>query len=160
MKLFACHGTTIDTLLFNDDLRSQSFQMNLGYKIDSLKFDDDGLVLSQYVSASGDTSNTYDNSHSALLPNEPALAVRVVAPDNPLFNVSLNAEELLCKFSTTEQTGMIGLYNSIGIKIQEIAISAGESFKNLNISNLSSGVYFVRFTCGATNAIRRVNIVR
>jgi aminopeptidase N len=160
MKLFACHGTKVDTLIFTNNLRSQSFQMYLGYKIDSLKFDDDGSILSQYLSANGDTSNTYDNIHSSLLPNAPELAVGIVTPDNSLFQVYPNGEELLCKFNLTKQIGTIELYNSVGSRVQEIQVSSGESYAKMNIRNLSSGVYFVRLRSGEVSAMQRVNIIR
>jgi aminopeptidase N len=172
LHFFAYHGTVKDTLSFSNNQRSQAFLQDLNYTIDSLGFDDDAFPLCIYFGASGDSSYSFDAnltqlyhqtvlSHRILpLPYAPQLAVHSTSASNAEFSVYTSREELSCRFSTTKQTGMIELYNSIGMKIQEIAILAGESLKNLNISQLSSGVYFVRFTSGAVNAIQSVNIVK
>jgi len=130
VKFFAFHGNQIDTITCENNLRSQGFQKSLGYVIDSLKFDDDALILS---------TDTMIYSTS-LLPN----AVRTGNPMQSAFEVYRDGSELLCTFSSTDQNGILELYNSLGMKIQSVTVSSGETSKKLDIRNLSSGIYFVR----------------
>jgi aminopeptidase N len=142
VKLFAFHGSQVDTITCENNLRSQGFQKNLGYVIDSLKFDDDALVLS---------TDTMLYSPS-LLPN----AVRTGNPMESAFTVYRDGSELICTFSPANQSGTLELYNSLGMKIMDVSVPGGETLKKLDIRNLSSGIYFLRFA----GDVRSVNILR
>ena len=146
VKFFAYHGATIDTLNFENYLRSQGFQKSLSYTIDSLKFDKDALILS---------TDTVIYS-AGLLPN----AVQRSSAEHSIFNVYHEGGELLCRFNTTQENGTIDLYNSIGMKILSTNIPSGETIQKLDIHNLSSGVYFLRYMNGSANEVRSVNITR
>ncbi len=168
LKFFAYHGAkpSIDTLIFQNDLRSQGFQQSVNYKIDSLKFDDDALLLSTSITQSDDTVNVSPVIHSFLLKNSPELgnspgsAVRSAADQVSDFTVYREGSNLICRFSDVKTSGVLELYNSVGMKIQDAIVATGETMKTLDTHNLASGVYFVRYSNGSINEIRSVNIVR
>lgn len=146
VRFFAYHGASIDTLIFDNYLRSQGFQKSLGYHVDSLKFDEDALILS-----------TDTVSYSAgILPG----VVGTSSPQHSTFNVYHDDGELLCTFGITEHTAAIELYNSVGMKILTLPISGGEASKRIDTHHLASGVYFLRYMNGSANEIRNINITR
>ncbi|HYM21489.1 MAG TPA: M1 family metallopeptidase, partial [Candidatus Kapabacteria bacterium] len=51
LQFFAYHGKLVDTLRFTNNARTQEFFAGLPYKLDSLGFDTDALVLSEYTVA-------------------------------------------------------------------------------------------------------------
>jgi aminopeptidase N len=142
VKFFAYHGSSVDTLSFENSYRSQRFNKMLAYKIDSLIFDKGDLILSQ------------DTLYYA-----PELDVR--SEDSPTadFEVYKDGEELLCKFTSLE-SGIIELYNSVGIKLISKVLQNGDNFKQLNIQHLPSGIYFVRLSNSFANQTRSVTITR
>jgi len=125
-----------------------------------VQFDDDALILSTYITSNGDTSHTFDSRHSRLLANAPALAVRSASKANSIFNVYPEGGELLCKFNASASGGTIELYNSVGMSILSMAVFGGENTKKLDIRDLSSGIYFIRYTSGAANEVRSFNLLR
>jgi aminopeptidase N len=141
MKFFAYHDAQPqpDTLQFMDDLRSKAFQKALAYKIDSLIFDHDDLILSI------DTI-----SYAA------ELAVHSQNEPNAVFSAYLDGNTILCKFDGQEQSGIIEVYNSAGMKISDAQVMGGEVLKCIPCGNFASGMYFIRFR----NAIQKVSIVR
>lgn len=143
VKFFAYHGGVRDTLTFFNNTRSQSFQKAVPYTIDSLLFDQDALLLS------------VDTIYYA-----PQLGVRSKNDSHLQFEVYRDGGTLLCKFIRAGQDATIELYNSLGMRMRIAGVSPGEEFKKLDIGNLSSGIYFVRYSCGAMNEIRSVNITR
>jgi len=162
LRFFAYHGSapSIDTLIFENNLQSQSFQKNLNYTIDSLAFDDDALLLSEYVIANGDTVNSTSTAHSRLLRNSPELAVHTNSDQNSDLIISHEGKDLICKFKPRTTEGVLELYNSVGMKVAKRIVESGETMKSLSIGNLSSGVYFVRYSAGIVNETCSVNIVR
>jgi aminopeptidase N len=160
VKLFAYHNEAIDTLIFYNDSRSQGFQKSVSYQIDSLKFDRDALLLSTYLTASGDTVGISQKVRSTLLQNSPDLAVRSTAELGSLFSVYPEYGELLCKFTVPTSAGILELYNSVGMTISVTSVASGENQKALDIRNLSSGIYLVRYTNETTSEVHSVNIVR
>src|SRR5205085_7950725 len=146
VKFFVYHGGSFDTISFDNFLRSQSFEKSLGYKIDSLVFDNDALILSKdtLIYAPG------------LLPS----GIRQEADMNSIFIISRDGGELSCKFKPSDERGEIEVYNSVGMKIRSIATSSGESQKKIDIRNFASGIYFVHYTSGSINEIRSVNITK
>ena len=160
VNFFVFHGSATDTIRFENDLRSQEFQKSLNYTVDSLKFDDDALILSTYITASGDTVNISPIVRSTLLPISPELAVRSASQLSSLFTVYPEDGELLCKFNAPVSGGTIELYNSVGMKILGMPVIPGENLIKLNTHNLSSGIYFVRYTNSSTNELHSVNFLR
>lgn len=143
VKVFAFHGEIVDTLTYFNNMRSQRFQQMLSYTIDSLKFDDDALILSEF-------SVRY----------APELDVRSAKSSNTTFEVYKEGNELLCKFSQTLQSGKIELYNSLGAKIQSAIVLGGETYKKIDVPALSSGIYFLHYSSGFLSEVRSVNITR
>ena len=146
VRFFAYHGASVDTLVFDNYLRSQGFQKNLSYQIDSLKFDDDALILS--------TDTVIYNS--GLLPN--AVSAKSSAPS--LFNSYREGNELVCIFSAANQNGEIELYNSAGMKIFSRVVLSGETFEKIDVNNFSSGMYFLRYRNGSISEVHKVIITR
>ena len=90
----------------------------------------------------------------------PNLAVSSKADHNSGLTVYPEGTNVICRFNAARSDAMLELYNSIGMKILEVNIMSGETMKSFDIRNLSSGVYFVRYSAGSTTEIRSVNIVR
>jgi len=160
VKLFAFHGGSTDTLTFENNSRSQGFQKNLSYFVDSLKFDEDALLLSTYITASGDTVNISQKVHSKLLRNSPELAVNPTAETRSLFNASIENGVLLCRFSPFAFPGILELYNSVGMKISSVPVLEGENQKVVDIRNLSTGIYFVHFAGENIGEVHNVTILK
>jgi aminopeptidase N len=141
MKFFAYHNGSLtpDTLAFQNNLRSQSFRKVLSYKIDSLIFDHDELILS------------VDTVSYA-----PELSVHSVVDPSAVFTAYSEGNVISCRFSGTEQSGILEIYNTAGMKISETEIPVGEIVRRIPCSDFASGMYFLRFK----NAVQRVTILR
>ena len=145
VRFFAYHGTVVDTLTFMNDQRSQGFQKMLSFTLDSLTFDEDAVIL----------------SHNKMT-NAPILAVHSTGDEvSAGFEIYPEMYELLCKIATASAiSGKIEIYNSVGVRVESAEVGLGQVSKRLDIRNLLTGVYFVRYSNSRTNIVRSLNIVR
>jgi hypothetical protein len=188
VRFFAYHGASVDTLNFDNTIRSQGFQKSLSYMIDSLKLDDDALLLSRNSTGitiykdsmhSNDTTiegikiykdsiHKADTTISKLFlrprltysPNLIPSSVPSETEASSHLTLYQDKTEILCKFAASNDNATIELYNSVGMKILTAVISGGETTKRIDIRNLSSGVYFLRYINRSVNEIRSINITR
>ncbi|MEP7234968.1 MAG: M1 family aminopeptidase [Ignavibacteriota bacterium] len=143
VKLFAYHNGILDTLKFQNDIRSQAFQKTLGYKIDSLHFDSDAIILS-----------------TSRISYAPELSVCLAKAKNGDLSVYPEGSEIICKFSASIGSSTIELYNSVGIRISTGSLTPGQIEKRWSMRDLASGIYFVRVLGSDQSQIRSVNIIK
>jgi aminopeptidase N len=138
INFFAWHGGTVDTLRFQNGARSERFAALVGYKIDSLLFDDDALLLSQHTM-------TYD----ALL------SVKENATSDQ-FDVRTDGHQIILRSSAD---GTVEIYDLMGKPVSSLPVTA-----NINswydASHLATGTYFVRLSAGKKETMKTIQIVK
>jgi hypothetical protein len=162
LHFFAYHdGGKIDTLSFDNTSRSQRFRTTTSFKIDSLGFDDNALILCFYTGVHGDTNyyfdtiqNKYTFSHKSLtLRNDLSLSKVDDNLRSTAFYARQEGDNLLC---FNARCPVIEIHNSIGVKIKEIPTTSGEIMTKINIQKFTSGMYMLK----SGTQIVKVNILR
>jgi aminopeptidase N len=146
VKLFAYHGKSLDTLTLINNLRSQDFYQWLSYKIDSLVFDTDAVVLSR--------DSVWFNK---------ALGVTLAETKTQSLNVVFDktSNSFICDVSIPAGEGArIELYNTLGTKLQTITLQNHEAHAVINTLSLSNGLYFVRYISNTGQIVAKTQLVR
>jgi aminopeptidase N len=138
INFFAWHGGSVDTLRFQNDERSQFFSKPLPYKIDSLVFDDDALILSRYTIS-------YDA----------ALGVKE-SSSNDEFDVRMDNSLIVIRSSGN---GEISIYNLMGTQVGSLSAAANVNAL-FDASRLASGTYIVCFSSPQKKITRLIQMIR
>jgi hypothetical protein len=146
VRLFAYHGKLQDTLTFANNLRTQFFYSWLSYKVDSLVFDTDAVVLSR-------DSIWFDKALGVSLADNQICSMRVI--------VDQTTNSLLCDLAMPAEEGdRIELYNTLGVHIEQIPLQYEQTHGSLSTSSLPNGLYFVRYISKGKQFVVKTQIVR
>ncbi|MEI8133728.1 MAG: M1 family aminopeptidase [bacterium] len=160
IQFFAYHGNKVDTIIFDNNLRSQLFWESVNYNIDSLLFDEGANPLAQYITASSDTVNYNDIIHTRQLAYAPSLSVRPSQILQGTLNVFTEANSIVCRIRMPSVKGTVELFNSLGTKLQAIECSGSDDLVRFPSSALASGMYIVRLLSENRSETRTITLVK
>ncbi len=138
--------TTI--VVFNDQ-QTQIFNLEVDFKAETLKFDKDGKILKSIQSIVRVTNNSLN------LPKKFELEQNFPNPFNPVTTI---------KYSVPEKSNVkIDVFNSLGQLVATLVNekkAAGKYSVKFNAENLTSGVYYYKFTAQDFSVTKKMLLLK